>query len=97
MQNWVMAFLFAATCAAPLVAGASGGSDGTSGKGENLAESAGGIGGRCCSDGAFFCPDGTDWDYAPPRCGAMLKPAASAACHSHCGASCRDTGWQQSC
>jgi hypothetical protein len=51
----------------------------------------------CCSFGAYICPTGGDFDYAPPRCGFLTKPQAKTACDKACGPACTDTGWQDSC
>lgn len=51
----------------------------------------------CCSSGAYICPTGGEFDYAPPRCGELLKPQAKTACDNACGPACTDTGWQDSC
>jgi hypothetical protein len=51
----------------------------------------------CCSFGAYLCPTGGDFDYAPPRCGFLTKPQAKTACDKACGPACTDTGWQDGC
>lgn len=51
----------------------------------------------CCSAGAYLCPTGGEFDYAPPRCGELLKPQAKTACNNACGPACTDTGWQDTC
>lgn len=52
---------------------------------------------NCCSAGAYICPTGGDFDYAPPRCGFLTKPQAKTACDKACGPACVDTGWQDIC
>jgi hypothetical protein len=48
----------------------------------------------CNCWGTYTCPaDGASYDYDQPRCGAMTKPQASAACNAHCGPACIDSGW----
>ncbi|MGH9887127.1 MAG: hypothetical protein ACREBE_16495, partial [bacterium] len=51
----------------------------------------------CCSAGAYLCPTGGEFDYAPPRCGELTKPQAKTACNNACGPACTDTGWQDTC
>jgi hypothetical protein len=51
----------------------------------------------CCSAGAYICPTGGDFDYAPPRCSFLTKPQAKTACNNACGPACIDTGWQDIC
>jgi len=106
MKHWIMNTLFAALLAAPIAACALQGDepddepdnvtrDETGELSEATAELA-----RCCSSGAYYCPSDQDldsFDYDPPRCGSLTKPAASLACESACDVTCVDTGWSSSC
>lgn len=101
MIHWFMKLLFAATCVAPMAMSCAttttDGSDSESTDGSDSESTVESDLSNCCSSGAFTCPDGTDWLYATPRCGASLKPGARSACHVHCGASCHDSGWMSDC
>jgi hypothetical protein len=53
----------------------------------------------CCSEGAYTCSTNLniEVDYAPPGCGAALKPRAQTACAAACGHACHDSGWIDTC
>jgi hypothetical protein len=55
--------------------------------------------GTCCSEGTYTCSTNPnlDYDYAPPGCGALLKPRAKTVCDAACGHACKDSGWIDTC
>jgi hypothetical protein len=91
--NTMKNFLFASTCALLAFAGCSPAGDASDPvqavQRDQLSIAS------CTCWGTYTCTsNGFEIDYAPPRCGAALKPNAASTCKSMCGGvACVDTGW----